>query len=81
MNTKHELCPRTKESPQTSPEKTARQGKQRRGALRTLIRKPEPQTNVGPIWFLALLSERFPTALRTYSPTPYSCHGDALQPT
>ena len=56
MNIKHELRPRTKASPQTSPEEKARQGRQHSGALRTPSQKPESQTNLGPIWFLALLS-------------------------
>lgn len=68
MNIKHELCPRTKERPQTSPEKAARQGRPCGGPLRTLSQKPEPQTNLGPIWFLALLS-----GLRTNFPQPCVC--------
>lgn len=56
MNIKHELCPCTKERLQTSREKAARQGRQCGGPLRTLSQEPEPQTDLGPIWFLALLS-------------------------
>lgn len=69
-----------KDSLQTSPEKVAKQGRQHGSALSTLSQKPEPQTNLGPVWFLALLSGLFIHFLQPYVCGSTYSHG-TLQPT